>query len=177
MWVTVLYVVLMFSIPASLFRIPKLLALCLFALRYVQNTRFMLLFFSWLSYSLYVLLSILCVLCFCIVLCTVSPYVYSCFFPIYVQYRHQCHRVKTQLQLISITSYDIITWSTSLLWCPLCFILSQMYVVWCGVVWCSVLIKKICLLYGKEFSFHIITLLSNNNLTYHTAVQILRTVV
>jgi hypothetical protein len=30
-----------------------------------------------LFYSLHVLLSILCVLCFCIVLCIVSPYIYS----------------------------------------------------------------------------------------------------
>jgi len=35
---------------------------------------------------LYVLLSILCVLCFCIVLCIVSPHVYSCSFYICVQF-------------------------------------------------------------------------------------------
>jgi len=29
--------------------------------------------------------SILCILCFCIVLCIVSPFVYSCLFPIFVQ--------------------------------------------------------------------------------------------
>ena len=34
---------------------------------------------------LYVLLSILCVLCFCIALCTVSPHVYNCFFSICIK--------------------------------------------------------------------------------------------
>jgi hypothetical protein len=29
--------------------------------------------------------SILCILCFCIILCTLSPFVYSCLFPIFVQ--------------------------------------------------------------------------------------------
>ena len=29
--------------------------------------------------------SILCILCFCILLCLVSPFAYSCLFPIFVQ--------------------------------------------------------------------------------------------
>ena len=49
------------------------------------------LFFNFLFYVcflvLYVLLSILYILCFCIVLCTVSPHVYSCLFTIRVQYQ------------------------------------------------------------------------------------------
>jgi hypothetical protein len=42
MWVTVFYVVVLFCIPVSLFRIPKLLALDLFVM--YKNTHFMLLF-------------------------------------------------------------------------------------------------------------------------------------
>jgi len=46
---------------------------------YFFNVRFM-------SLILFVFLfSILCILCFCIVLCIVSPFVYSCLFPIFVQ--------------------------------------------------------------------------------------------
>jgi hypothetical protein len=41
-----------------------------------------------------ILLSILCVLCFCIVLCICSPHVYSV-----------CHRMENQLQLINIVQY------------------------------------------------------------------------
>ena len=32
------------------------------------------------------LFSMLCILCFCIVLCTVSPFAYYCLFPIFVQF-------------------------------------------------------------------------------------------
>jgi hypothetical protein len=90
-WATVLYVVLLFYTPVPFIHIPKLFALCLFTVCYVQNTFFMLLFVLWLFYSLCVLFSILCVLCFCIVLCIVSPYVYSYFFSICVQCMDRCH--------------------------------------------------------------------------------------
>jgi hypothetical protein len=64
-------------------------------------------------WSFYSLLSILCVLCFCIVLSIVSPYVYGCFFSICVWCTDHCHQVKTQLQLINIshhiTSHHIIS--------------------------------------------------------------------
>jgi hypothetical protein len=65
----------------------------------------MLLFVLLLFYSLYVLLSILCVLRFCIVLFIVSCYVYSHFSSIFVSGMDHCHRVKTRLQLINIVSY------------------------------------------------------------------------
>jgi hypothetical protein len=94
------------------------LTLCVLELQYFNNSilvlcccsfyvvaRFMLLLVLWLFYSWYVLLSILCVLYFCIVLCIVSPYVYRCFFSTCVQCTDHCHRVKTQSQLINIISY------------------------------------------------------------------------
>jgi len=46
--------------------------------------------------------SILCILRFCIVLCTVSPFLYSCLFPTFVQVYRPLHRVKTQRQYINI---------------------------------------------------------------------------
>ena len=33
--------------------------------------------------------SVLCILCFCVVLCIVSPFVYSCLYPIFVQVYRQ----------------------------------------------------------------------------------------
>jgi hypothetical protein len=55
----------------------------------------------------YVLLSVLCILQFCIVLCIVSPHVYSCLFSTVYKFTVRCHRVETQLQLINIISYHI----------------------------------------------------------------------
>ena len=55
-----------------------------FAVCYVVITRFMffIIRFKFVFIFFCVLFSILCGLCFCIVLCVVSPHVYSCFFPI-----------------------------------------------------------------------------------------------
>jgi len=39
---------------------------------------------------MFVLLSILCVQCFCIVLCIVSPHVYCCLFPILLFISYLC---------------------------------------------------------------------------------------
>ena len=44
------------------------------------------------------LFSILCILCCCTVLCTVSPFLYSCLFNIFEQFTDHCHRVEIQLQ-------------------------------------------------------------------------------
>jgi hypothetical protein len=54
-----------------------------------------------------VLIYILCVLCFFIVLCIVSPHAYSCFSSIYAQIHWQQPPTKTQLSLIDIISYII----------------------------------------------------------------------
>jgi hypothetical protein len=34
---------------------------------------------------LFRMFSVVCILCFCIVLCIVSPFVYNCLFPIFIQ--------------------------------------------------------------------------------------------
>jgi len=50
-----------------------------------------------------------CVYSFCSVLCIVSPFVYSCLFPIFEKFTDCCHRVGSQLQSINIIiSYHII---------------------------------------------------------------------
>ena len=54
---------------------------------------------------LYSLLSTLCVLCFCIVLCIVSPDLYCFFLSIHLKLSDNCQQVETQLQLIDILSY------------------------------------------------------------------------
>ena len=60
--------------------------LCVFCCFYVLITRFMFLLFFLCLCSCFVRFAyILCVLCFCIVLCIVSPHVYSCSFSIYAQ--------------------------------------------------------------------------------------------
>jgi hypothetical protein len=53
---------------------------------------------------LYVLPSISCVLCFCIVLFIVSPHVYSCF-SICVQFTDHCQLVENQMHSLNIISY------------------------------------------------------------------------
>jgi len=55
---------------------------------------------------LHVLLPILCVLCFCTILCIVSPHVHSCLLFLY-KFTDHCQRVETRLQLINI-SHQII---------------------------------------------------------------------
>jgi len=62
--------------------------------------RFMFVFF------LYILLSILCVPCFCNVLCIVSLHVYIClFYTVFVyNFTDHCHRVAKKLSLINIVS-------------------------------------------------------------------------
>ena len=65
-----------------------------------------------------VLPSILFVLCFCIVLYIVSPYVYSCLFSIWVQFTDHCQLVETQLQFVNISyTTDIPACCTSLQHC------------------------------------------------------------
>jgi hypothetical protein len=53
----------------------------------------------------------LCVLCF-LLFCIVSLRVCSYLFYVCVQFTHHCHRVETQLQFISIISYQIISYHT-----------------------------------------------------------------
>jgi hypothetical protein len=107
--------------------------LCSFRSLLCLITCFMFLFFVlWLFHSLFVLPSTLCVLCFCIALCVVSPYVYSCFFSVFKRTDHW-HRVETQLQLINIISYHSISYHIScslgyILWFVYCF-LSAVYVI------------------------------------------------
>ena len=52
------------------------------------------------------LFSIFCILCFYIVLCIVSPFVYSCLFPIYVQV---CRPLTPGGNPIAVNKYHIIT--------------------------------------------------------------------
>ena len=56
--------------------------------------------------------SMLCIaVCFCIVLCTVSPFVYSCLFPIFIQ----VHRpLPTGGNPIAVRKYCIITYHIAL---------------------------------------------------------------
>ena len=58
---------------------------------------------------LYVLLSILCVLCFCTVLCIVSPLYIVVYFLLVYSFTDRCHWMEVQLQLINIISHHIIT--------------------------------------------------------------------
>ena len=48
----------------------------------ISRLMFLLIFFLCLYYCFVCLFSILCILCFCIVLRIVSPFVYSCLFPV-----------------------------------------------------------------------------------------------
>jgi hypothetical protein len=52
------------------------------------------------------LFCISCILCFCILLCTVSSFAYSSFLLLY-KFTDHGHRVETQLQTINIISYHI----------------------------------------------------------------------
>ena len=102
MWVTVQYVLLSHCLIALCF---TSCALC-----YVLIIFFLCFFYSFYVCFLvfYVLLSILCDLFFCNVLCIVSPDVYNYFIFVY-NFTDHCHRVETQLQLINIISYRIIS--------------------------------------------------------------------
>ena len=55
---------------------------------------------------MYVLLSILCVLGFCIILFIVSPQVHSCLLFLY-KFTDHCHRVETRMQLTNISHHII----------------------------------------------------------------------
>ena len=81
MWVTIHYALLFPHCLIAFCFIP-------FALCYVPINCFMVLNYSLHIYFLvlYVWLLILCVLCFCMVLCIVSLHVYSCLFSICVQF-------------------------------------------------------------------------------------------
>jgi hypothetical protein len=77
-------------------------------------------FFVW--FLAFCLFSVLCILCFFIVLCTVSPFVYSCFFPIFVLvYRslppgetpiavNKYHTISYHIISYHIISYHIISY-------------------------------------------------------------------
>ena len=61
---------------------------------------------------LYVFFSVSCILCFCTVLCIVSPfYTADCFLFLY-KFTDGCHHVDTRLQKIDIVSYLCICFQT-----------------------------------------------------------------
>jgi hypothetical protein len=63
---------------------------------------FLIILFIYFLSGFYVLLSILCVLCFCIILCIVSLHAYSCLFSVY-NFTDYCHRVETQFEIKKIS--------------------------------------------------------------------------
>jgi hypothetical protein len=95
---------------------------------------------------LYVLLSVLCVLCFCTVSCLFSLciYIYMCFFSICVQCTDHCHRVETQLPLINIVSYPTF---------------------WCGPVIVSETVRAICISAPIKASIHYVTVRLRKHVT------------
>ena len=62
-----------------------LIIICFSLLFSNYSTYVFLIFLLCLFYCFVYLFYILCILCFCNVLCTVSPFVYRCLFPIFVQ--------------------------------------------------------------------------------------------
>ena len=94
-----------FSIPYLLHNFPEHLLMS-FALCYVLIKCFMFVhLFVVCLFVLYVLFSVVCVLCLCIV----SPHVHSCLFSFCVQFYPHCHRGETQLQyhILYIIHYSI----------------------------------------------------------------------
>ena len=85
------------------------------SLYYVLINCFMFLNFSFhvCFLVLYVLLSVLSVLCFRIVLCIVSTHVYSCLFSICIQFYRPLQPVGNP---IVVNTYHIISYQVSVLW-------------------------------------------------------------
>ena len=62
------------------------------------------------SFTIY-LYSILCILCVCIVFCTVSPFVYiAVSFLFFYMFTDHCYRVETQLLSIHITTHHSVSY-------------------------------------------------------------------